>query len=465
MAFPSDTKQDLTNFDSAMKIRYGKAIVETINRKVVLYNLLTKSKEHWTGKHHEVPVYLRSSNAYGARNEGGNLPPAGSDQYLSSIIKNKFNYIVMSVTNIAEAQTADQAGAWASVKTAQLKNRVKDLTDNINRQLNGDGTGILGEANGAGLSVTLRGYDDGTTIENTASGGAGNASNTPRTTRHLKVGMRVAWGEAEGDDEADSLDATTSGEDSRGHGIVATVSKSSPFTAFTITKIGGDNPVAGDVFVNGGSTSTGTIGAADTSYKKEMMGLAGAVSDQAFPNTGGTAGTFQEINPSTFSEWQAQMFANPAGEGSERPLTEDLLNQAVDAVNDLSPGQTDLLVMHTSTQRAFLNMLKSKGQERFQPLELAGGYKALSYYHDGAQIPIVAGKDVRHRQIFVLSKAALKVMETSPFKWDESGGAVWKWVSGKDEVTAFGRTYNNLGVTARNGLARIKDIAVTGLVS
>lgn len=460
MAFPADTKQDLANFDNAMKIRYGKAIVETINRKVVLYNLLTKSKEHWTGKHHEVPVYLRSSNAVGARNEGGSLPSAGSDKYLSSIIKNRFNYVVMSVTNIAEAQTADQAGAWASVKTAQLKNRVKDMTDNINRQLNGDGTGILGEASGAGLTVTLKGYDDGTTIVNTAGGGAGAGSNTPRTTRHLKVGMRLAWGRADG---VNDFDAGTEAAD--GHGLVTAVSKSSPFTGFTVSKTQGNDPAAGDVFILGGVTTATAVGAADTSYKKEMMGIAGAVSDQAFPNFDGTASTFQEINPSTFSEWQAQLFANPAGEGSERPLTEDLLNQAVDAVNDLSPGQTDLLVMHTATQRAFLNMLKSKGQERFQPLDLAGGYKALSYYHDGAQIPIVAGKDVRHRQIFVLSKAALKVMETSPFKWDESGGAVWKWVSGKDEVTAFGRTYNNLGATARNGLARIKDIAVTGLVA
>ena len=63
------------------------------------------------------------------------------------------------------------------------------------------------------------------------------------------------------------------------------------------------------------------------------------------------------------------------------------------------------------------------------------------------------------------SKAALKIFETSPFKFDSSGGDTWKWVSGKDEVTAFGRTYSNLGVTARNGLARIKDIAVTGLVA
>jgi hypothetical protein len=461
MAFPDDS-QNLQNFDSAMRIRYGKAITETINRKVVLYNLLNKTKEHWTGKHHEVPVYLRSSNAVGARNEGGNLPLAASDTYLPSIIKNRFNYVVMSVTNIAEAQTADQAGAWASVKTAQLKNRVKDMTDSMNRQLNGDGTGLLCEVQSfAGSTVTIKGYDDGTVPANLAGGPATAANNVPRSTRHIKQGMRVAWGSTAA---ATEFEAAT--EISESHGTVDSVAKTAPFTTFDITKVGaGGDPAAGDVFVLGGALSGNTVGAEDTSYKKEMMGIAGAVSDQAFPNFGGTTATFQEISPSTNVEWQAQLFANPAGEGSERPLTEDLLNQAVDAVNDLSPGQTDLLVMHTATQRAFLNMMKSKGQERFQPLELAGGYKALSYYHDGAQIPMVAGKDVRHRQIFVLSKAALKIMETSPFKFDRSGGDTWKWVSGKDEVTAYGRTYSNLGVTSRNGLARIKDIAVTGLVA
>ena len=462
MAFPDDS-QNLQNYENAMKIRYGKAVVETINRKVVLYNLLTKSKAHWTGKHHEVPVYLRSANATGARNEGGNLPTASNDTYRPSIIKNRFNYVVMSVTNIAEAQTSDQAGAWASVKSAQLKNRVKDMTDSMNRQLNGDGTGILCEAASVAgdVNVTIKGYDDGTTPANTAGGGADAGNNVPRTTRHLKAGMRVAWGTAEGDGA--EFDAGT--EAPAGHGTIVSVSKSSPFTEFVIAKVHGDNPAADDVFVLGGTATAAAIGGADSSYKKEMMGICGAVSEDAFPNFDGTASTFQEINPTTFPEWKAQMFANPAGEGSERPLTEDLLNQAIDAVNDLSPGQTDMLVMHTATQRAYLNMLKAKGQERFQPLELAGGYKALSYYHDGSQIPIIAGKDVRHRQIFVLSKAALKVMETSPFKWDESGGSTWKWVSGKDEVTAFGRTYSNLGVTARNGLARIKDIAVTGVVA
>tara|TARA_B100000945_G_scaffold116123_1_gene92268 strand:- start:8827 stop:10125 length:1299 start_codon:yes stop_codon:yes gene_type:complete len=431
--------QDTSNYANAMKIRYAKAVSETINRKVVLYDELSKTSEYWTGKHHEQPVYLRSANATGARNEGGTLPDASNDVYESSIINNKFNYVVMTVSNIAEAATADQAGAWASVKTEQLKNRTKDLTDSLNRQFHGDGSGVFCEvASFAGATVTIKGFDDGTVITD---------SDTPRTTRHLKVGMKVAWGTPA------HLIAGDGAGNSLGVGTVSSVSKSAPFTQFNLTGIVGADPdfVAGAVVVLGKATT-----AANQSHNKECMGIAGIVS---------SSGALQNIDPATHPEWASTVFDNPAGAGSERPLTEDLLNQAIDAVDDLSTGECDLMVMHTATQRAYLNMLKSKGQERFAPTEMKGGWKALTYHHDGRLIPILSDKDCRHRQIFCLSKAALKIYETSPFAWDESGGSTWKWQSGLDSVTAFGRTYSNMGTSNRAGLARINDIAVTGLVA
>ena len=182
----TDTQVDTTNYAEAMKIRYGRAIVETINRKVFLYEMLEKTKEHWTGKQHQVPVYLRSANAVGARNEGGTLPDAAADVYKESIITNKNNYVVVKTTNIAEALTS-QGGAWAAVKSASIKHAALDLADSMNRQLNGGGFGILCEAESAvGLVVTIHTYGDGTL--NNDSGKA------PDTTRFLKVGLRVAWG-------------------------------------------------------------------------------------------------------------------------------------------------------------------------------------------------------------------------------------------------------------------------------
>tara|TARA_B100000809_G_scaffold266917_1_gene332967 strand:+ start:5192 stop:6526 length:1335 start_codon:yes stop_codon:yes gene_type:complete len=444
MAFPDDVLQDSANYANAMKIRYARAVSETINRKVVLYGILNKTREHWTGKQHEQPVYLRSSNAVGARNEGGNLPPAGSDQYVPSIINNKHNYVVMTVSNIAEAATSDQAGAWASVKTTQLKNRVKDMTDSMNRQFHGDGSGILCEQEGvlAGATVTIRGFDDGTTIVNTSSG-----ANTPRSTRHIRAGMRLAWG-------TQAQFAAGAGD---GHGLVTSVSKTAPFTTFDLENIIGNNPAANDIFVLGGSPSAPVAPTDDDqSFEKECMGVSGIIK---------ASGALQTIDPAVNPEWVAQEFSNPAGAGTERPLTEDLMNQAIDSVNDLSTGTCDLIILHTATQRAYLNMLKAKGQERFAPLKLAGGYMALSYHHDGTEIPLLSDKDCRHRAMFFLSKEDLKVYETSAFRWDESGSAVWKWVTGKDQVTAFGRTYSNLGTSNRTGHARVSDLAVTGIVA
>ena len=438
----TDTMQDTTNFAEAMKIRYAKKISDTINRKVVLHGYLMKTKESWTGKHHETPVYLRSANSVGSRNEGGTLPSGAPDVYQSSKINNAYNYVVMKVTNIGDAETADQAGAWANMKTAQLKNRAKDITDSINRQLWWGSEGILAEVKsvaGAGpYDVTIAGYGD--TLAN-------DAGYAPDTTKFLKTGLRVSWGQYDGGVQF-AHDTTVVAD---GHGYVSGVTKADPYNVCEITVTAGNAPAADDIIVIGNGLSEAT-----NSFNKEMTGLRQCVDD-------GT-GSFQDISATTYPEWKAQVFESPAGAGTERPLTEDLLNQAIDSVNDLATDDCDLAGMHTATRRAYLNMLKAKGAERFSPAKLVGGFKALMYFHDGKEIPFFSDRMAPHRDIYLLSRSHFKIYETKPFTWDESGGAVWKWVSGEDAVTAFGKTYCNLGTDNRAASARVSDIAVTGLV-
>ena len=424
----TDTQVDTTNYAEAMKIRYGRAIVETINRKVFLYEMLEKTKEHWTGKQHQVPVYLRSANAVGARNEGGTLPDAAADVYKESIITNKNNYVVVKTTNIAEALTS-QGGAWAAVKSASIKHAALDLADSMNRQLNGGGFGILAECvNAVGLVVDVPTYGD--------------SGKAPDTTRFLKVGLRVAWGTfVDGDTEFGNATPVAAG-----HGHVSVINS---ITQFTVVKAAGDDPGANDIFVIGNG-----LAQAAQSFNKEMMGIDFLV---------GATGELQSINPSADPEWASIVLSNPAGAGTERQLTEDVMQQAIDRVADESADEADTLLCHTTTRRAYLNLLKSKGLERFAPTVMRGGHKALTYNGGTGDTQIFADKDAVHRTMFVLSRADLRMFEVSPFKWDSTGGDTWKWVATEDAATAFGRTYSNLGVLARNAQARIDDIAVTGI--
>lgn len=434
--------QDTSNFSEMMKIRYAKALSETIQQRVVLYAILTKTSESWTGKHHQTPVYLRSANSVGARGELGSLPTAGNDTYQESHIGNKNNYVVIKATNVGEALTS-QGGAWASVKTQAIKNAAKDLTDSLNRQLNGVGKGILAEcasyadAGGSAGTVTLKTYGDGTVIDN----GQGAA---PDTTKHFKPGMKLAFGRASSSVAADFTHATPVA-------ATGTVNQVLSNTTFSVSGVSA-NPATNDVFVIGEGTAAGSF-----SFDQEMAGLGELVSDGA--------GTFQNIDPSAFPEWKAQVLSNPAGAGTERQLTEGLMQEAVDRVYDLSTGDADFMICHTSTRRAYLNLLKSKGAERFAPTKMIGGHSSLTFNGGTGDTQIFADKDALHRTMFVLTRAHLKMFEVKPPSWDETGGAVWKWVSGEDAATAFMRVYTNLGTDNRKALCRINDIAVTGIAA
>lgn len=430
----TDTQVDTANYAEAMKIRYGRAIVETINRKVFVYEMLEKTKEHWTGKKHQVPVYLRSANAVGARLEGGTLPNAAADVYRESIIRNKNNYVVVKTTNIAEALTS-QGGAWAAVKSASIKHAALDLADSMNRQLNGGGFGILAETESVdGLVQTIHTHGDGTPTNDSGK--------APDTTRFLKVGLRVAWGTfVDGDAQFGATPPVAAG-----HGHVSSINST---TSFTVVKAAGADPITNSVFVIGNGLTEGL-----QSFNKEMMGLDFLVND---------SGALQEIDPSADPEWKSIVLSNPAGAGTERQLTEDVMQQAIDRVDDESADEADTLLCHTTTRRAYLNLLKSKGLERFAPTVMRGGHKALTYNGGTGDTQIFADKDAVHRTMFVLSRADLRMFEVSPFKWDATGGDTWKWVAAEDAATAFGRTYSNLGVLARNAQARIDDIAVTGI--
>ena len=263
----------------------------------------------------------------------------------------------------------------------------------------------------------------------------------PDTTRFLKVGLRVAWGRYDG---ATNFAATP--PLATGHGYVSVVNS---MTSFTVVKTTGADPVATDVFVIGNNLTE-----AYQSFNKEMMGIDGIV---------GSGDTLQSISAATYPEWDSIVLSNPAGAGTERQLTEDVLQQAIDRVNDESADEADMLFCHTTTRRAYLNLLKSKGLERFAPTVMRGGHKALTYNGGTGDTQIFADKDAVHRTMFVLSRADLRMFEVSPFKWDSTGGDTWKWVATEDAATAFGRTYSNLGVLARNAQARIDDIAVTGI--
>jgi len=446
MAFdPTATLQNTTNFAEAMKIYYAAKAVQTLNREVVLLGELEKTKEYWTGKQHQVPVHMRSSESVGARGEDATLPESRALTYAESIVANKSLYCSVKVTGQADAQTRDQAGAWASVKEDQIRNAVMDLRYDLGRQAYGDSKGILCEVkdipstSGDDSTVTILSEDAGDSPTN-FTGWAWN------TTKCLRPGMWVAWGQYDAGTEGAGPPKTGFSAPApvgTGYGYIKSVSDSSPYNEFVVSKVGGAAPVATDVFVRGDANTAGTH-----SFGQEVMGLTGLV---------GT-GALQGIDPAAdYPEWKASVLSNG---GTKRPLDEVLFQQALNRITDRTNGNTEFAVAHTSVRDSFLFHIKSLGRERYAPQKLVAGWSVLEYAGGAKPVRVYADRQARHGKLWGIDPSSMKCFIVKAFQWDESNGTVWKWEKGKDAMVAFGKLYKNFGVTDRKRNFVIEDIAV-----
>ena len=434
----TDTSVDYDNYAEAMKIFYGNNIVETLNRKVVLYDMLKKSKKGWSGKDFRFPVHINSANTVGARPHDGNLPDGGADIYLEAKVLAKYNYVRITAFNTVEAHSKSQAGAWAKTRAEQIKRRAKDLADSLNRQVHGDGTGVLCQVD----SLSGAGSDgDPWVIELVGqSGSFATIDWAPETTKHLKKGMRVVWG-----NETEFLAGAGAG-----YGYVKALGQAdgtNKSSKFLLVSTAGTAIAADDFLVIGNNSTAG-----DHSYAGELTGLRALV---------GT-GTVQNISDGAYVSTVKQ---NPDEAGELRALTEDLMTQCVDDVDEETDSFADLISCHHSFRREYVRMLKAKNGEQFAPTKVKGGYdrEYLSFAASGRNIPLVEDKDAEHYGALFLSKSELEFLELSPFTWDSSSGGVWKWVSAKDQATGFGKIYTNMCIKNRKAAARLEDIAVTGV--
>ena len=439
--------QDASNYQNAMKIHWRKAMQEYLNRKVLLRKFLQKNRESWAGRYHEFPVLIRSSNSTGSRGTGGSLPVSDVDDHTMGQVLNKSHYVTLTIANQLVAQTKSEEGAWEKVQPQRMKSSAADAKDNMNRMMWDGDKGILCEAasvvnDGGGLhTVTIVPF--GGAIDNST----GHAWDT---VKHLKPGLRLVWGRYNTGAGGQFAAASPLGD---GFGVVITKNAAGAFLDFQVRLDGGNAPADNDVFVKG----DGTL-AANHSFGQESNGLMQLVED--------ADDNLHNIDTGTYPEWKAQVLSNPSGTGTRR-LTEDLIQQSVDRVDELSTGECDWAGGHNASKRAFINMMKDKGGERYAPTKFSAGTDTKSMVFEGGNGPIHMhwDKDAPHRSLFFLCSKDIEIMQLKDFEWDETNGYVWKWVSGTDQGTAFAKSYENLCTRNRAAQARIDDIAVTGIAA
>jgi len=185
--------------------------------------------------------------------------------------------------------------------------------------------------------------------------------------------------------------------------------------------------------------------------KGEMMGLLGIAYDDNPPT-----GALQGLDVSTYPEWKAFRYHNS---GTPRDLSEELILQALDDVSDFA---IPTFMLSTKAVRRKLFTLLKDYREYTEKGVMWGGWAGFPFYYDGRIIPIVVDNYVPDGMIIGGDEKKLTIysLTSSGIVWEKgiSGQGILKQVAGKNEYTAEGHIFANMGVSLRRGFFRIEDI-------
>jgi len=403
-------------FNAVLKEFYLPRLTSTINEKRVLMSRLERdtSKTDVSGRHARLPVNIRPSQAIGARADadgGPSLPTPQSQTYVELIIGYAHNYGTVRVTHPVIQASRNDRGSFIRAIGSEMDGIRRDLRNDVNRQLFGDGSGVLA-ANTA--------VDDGSGVLTVSAG------------HKLKIGMVI-----------EAFTEKTGGSQHDGDMTVSAVNTSG--TAVTVT---------------GASTN---IADNDYLFRKgnrgnEMMGLLGIVDDGTY------ASTLQGIVRGTYPEWNSTVLSNS---GTARGISEDLLDNSLLQSEENSESEISLMIT-SSTQWRKIGQMMTPDRRYSTNMELPGGFTAISW----AGVPIVWDRDCpRYGQVshdanavdtdflFGLDESQLALYQLADWDFDDTDGNV---LHRRQDVAAYDATlfyYGQLGTVDASKHFVIRDLS------
>lgn len=385
---------NLTNADKALKSFYLDAVSEQLNTKAnPLLAMIEKSTDDVWGKEVRKLAVYGMNGGVGAGTEDGNLPDATGNNYEQFVVSLKNLYGTIEISDKAVRASENNSGAFVSLLNSEMEGLLKASSFNFGRMLFGDGSGNLGKV--AGITSGVITLDS---VKNVIEG--------------MVVDFRTSGG------------AAISGAD--GRRILAVDRKNKKIT------VSGTTLTTDTVAVNSIITVQG-------SYNNEITGLKAIFSD-----SGSIYGLSRSTHP-----WLVPYIRTSAGS-----ITEVMIQTAIDEIEAQSGGSVDLIVCSWGVRRA-LQALFATNKRVIDVIELAGGYKAMSY--NG--IPIVADRFCPDGTMYLLNTADFTLHQLCDWQWLEGDdGKVLKQVAGKPVYSATLVKYADLICARPNGQGMISGI-------
>lgn len=362
----------------AFKIFYLPGLQYQLNNASAILANIDRDSESVVGSEIHIALRYGRQGGVGNRADDGALPTPKSRQTQQAIYQTKNIFAQVQITDKAMKASRSREGAFMNLLEADLTDAQDDAKDNLSRQIFGDGTGLM---------TTITAVSAGTVIT---------------------VANTFLFSEGQIIDICTAANNGTAVAGGAGLYITAVDDTNSQITV----------SAAVTVAVNNIITIAGN-------YNQELTGF-GAMFQMN--------NTIYNVNRAT-NMWLNPTIQNIAGE-----LSEVGMQKARDEAERKAGGNIDFWSGSYGVRRAYQNLLLAQKQI-IEPMQLEGGYEALSY--NGK--PFTIDKYNPPNTLFGLDRSTWKMYEIEDWGWLEDDGAILSRVPGYPVWAATLARYCDLG--------------------
>lgn len=400
----------LQTADKALKDVYLGVVSDQLNTAVnpLLARIKQTTSDVW-GKNIVKMAPYGVNGGIGAGSETGALPTAGGNNYEKFTLELKNLYGKIDISDKAIRASMSSAGAFVNLLNAEMEGLIKASSFNMGRMLYGDGKGLLAKI-----------------TDNTATA-SGVTTFTVDDVSALAEGMLVDVLTNAGGAKSTAVKITNVNRGSK----VVTVA----VTGFTASELKVTT-----------SQTTQYYFAVQGSYGKELTGL-GAIFDT---NISSLYGLKRADN-----SWMNPYVKNCGTAEATAGITDITMQSVIDYLEENFGSSVDFIVCSSGVKRNYQSYLNTY-RSNIDVLDLAGGFKALSY--NG--IPVVSDRFAPKNTMYMLNTDEFKLHQLCDWKWLEGeDGRVIKQNAGTPTYSATLVKYADLICDKPCGQAKISYIS------
>lgn len=392
----------LSVITNLQKTVYLPVMQDAINLSTALLAQLSASPQKMNREQQVFAIRVGNNQGIGSRFDYTDTPTAGKGKWLQSTVTAKFHYADIEISGPTVESTRSSDAAFARIIGEEMTGTINQFRLDQSRQIFGNGQGKLCLVNGAHTTTKTLTVDNG-------------LSATDGTTRRLEVDMLIDVWNPSNVREAAGVE-------------IASVDSATQVTLSS----------------NVALTTDGTVtrqNVRDSSNYAEMEGLENIVK---------ATGALQGLNPGTTGQEKWKSFKVTTSVGA---LDDQNMHSVVQAIEE---GPADEAPDYIVTTNGVLNSFRQLYEDnvRFEPQQIRGGYKAITFASGGKELPMIVDYDCPKGLMYFLANTGVAFFELAPMRWREiSGQTMWP-VQNRDAFASLLLAYRQLGTLRRweNGL-------------